>query len=83
MRTTLTLDEDVATKISAEARRSGRSFKQVVNDTLRMGLAARSRAPKLPRFRIGSHETLRLRPGFNYDKPEDVFDLLDGAARQR
>lgn len=83
MRTTLTLDEDAAAKITAESRRSGRSFKQVVNDTLRNGLAAKSRAHKLPPFRVSPQHTFRLRPGFNYDKPEEVFDQLDGAARQR
>ena len=41
MRTTLTLDEDVAAKLRAEARRSGRSFRDVVNDAIRRGLASR------------------------------------------
>ncbi len=37
MRTTLTLDDDIAAKLKAEARRSGRSFKAAVNDLLRLG----------------------------------------------
>jgi len=39
MRTTVTLDADVAAQIEAERRRSRRSFKDVVNDALRRGLA--------------------------------------------
>ncbi|PYS27035.1 MAG: hypothetical protein DMF75_21135 [Acidobacteria bacterium] len=38
MRTTLTLDDDVAAKLDADARRSGRSFKETVNHYLRLGL---------------------------------------------
>ena len=36
----MTLDDDVAAKLKADARRSGRSFKEVVNDVLRRGLVA-------------------------------------------
>ena len=38
MRTTLTLDEDVARQLKERARRSGESFKEVVNSVLRQGL---------------------------------------------
>jgi len=37
MRTTLTLDDDVATRLDA-LRQGGRSLKQVINETLRAGL---------------------------------------------
>ena len=40
MRTTLTLDEDLAVRLKQLARREGRSFKEVVNDAMRRGLAA-------------------------------------------
>jgi hypothetical protein len=39
MRTTLTLDDDVAAKLRAETRRSGRSFRDTVNETLSMAEA--------------------------------------------
>lgn len=38
MRTTLTIDDDVAAQLE-QLRASGRSFKQLVNDALRAGLA--------------------------------------------
>ena len=47
MRTTLTLDDDVAAKLKAEARRDGRALKEVVNDVLRRGLSARAAAREL------------------------------------
>lgn len=39
MRTTLTLDDDLARDLAKLARRLGVSFKQVVNDAIRRGLA--------------------------------------------
>jgi hypothetical protein len=43
-RTTITLEDDVRTKLEAEVRKSGKSFKEIVNDTLRLGLCAREKA---------------------------------------
>ena len=39
MRTTLTLDDDLAEALNRKARLSGRSFKAVVNEAIRRGLA--------------------------------------------
>ena len=38
MRTTLTLDDDVAAKLASASRKSGKPFKQVVNAAIRRGL---------------------------------------------
>ncbi len=53
MRTTLTLDDDIARQLQERSRRSGTSFKEVVNETLRKGLG-RGEKPraKLPRFEV-------------------------------
>jgi hypothetical protein len=63
VRTTLSLDDDVAVKLKSEARRTGRTIKAVVNDALRRGLstpaARRSRAP----FRVKARDLGRLKPG--------------------
>jgi hypothetical protein len=45
MRTTLTLDPDVAQLLEEEAHRRRLPWKQVVNDAIRRGLAA-SRPPR-------------------------------------
>ena len=39
MRTTLTLDDDLAAALREQAQRVGVPFKHVVNDTLRRGLS--------------------------------------------
>ncbi|MHA6670196.1 hypothetical protein ACX3O0_15150 [Homoserinimonas sp. A447] len=45
MRTTVTLDPDVAAEIERVRAAEGRRFKQVLNDALRIGLRELSRTP--------------------------------------
>jgi plasmid stability protein len=53
MRTTLTLDDDLARRLREKARRSGASFKEVVNAALRKGLLGGEKpSPRLPRFEV-------------------------------
>ncbi len=51
MRTTLTLDEDVADALKERARHLDQPFKQVVNDLLRRGLRPDGATPSEP-YRI-------------------------------
>ena len=51
MRTTLTLDDTLAKTLKERAVSTGRSFKSVVNETLRRGLQAASGAGSGPRTR--------------------------------
>ena len=51
MRTTLTLDDDIADSLKQRTRLLGLPFKQVVNDALRQGLSP-SAAKKSPAFRV-------------------------------
>jgi hypothetical protein len=50
MRTTVTLDDDVAAIIESERRRTGESFRTTVNRLVRRGAATdrRRAAPRLP-----------------------------------
>jgi hypothetical protein len=83
MRTTITLDDDVAANLRTIARKSGRAFKDVVNDALRKGLALEIAAKRLPPFAIADEHLIRLIPGLNYDKVEEIFDQLDSPSRLR
>ena len=67
MRTTLTLDPDVALALRRLAHESQRSFKDVVNDAIRAGLARRE-APRRRRYRLKPQSLGGVRPGFNLDK---------------
>jgi hypothetical protein len=48
MRTTVTLDDDVAARLEREVKRRGAPFKTIVNDVMRAGLDAlgAARAPR-------------------------------------
>jgi plasmid stability protein len=78
MRTTLTLDEDVAAKLRAETRRSGRSFRDVVNDTLRRGLATRRAAPTQKPFTVAARDLGKLLPGLSLDNVADLLEQVEG-----
>ncbi len=77
MRTTLTLEEDVAAKLKKEVRRSGKPFKAVVNEAIREGLEARSRQKKLPPFKVKARN-LGLRPGLSYDCIGELLEIAEG-----
>jgi len=49
MRTTLSLDDDVSAQLRRLQAESGESWKQVVNDVIRTGLATREQAAARPR----------------------------------
>ncbi len=77
MKTTIMLDADVAEKLRAKARKTGRSLKDVVNDALRNGLAAESHMRHLTPFTFEQPQLIRLKRGFNYDKVDEIFDQVD------
>jgi hypothetical protein len=65
MRTTVTLDEDVAAKLSRAARERGVSFKAALNDAVRAGLGAGS--PPTKSFRVAP-QPLGIHPDIDVDK---------------
>ena len=77
MRTTLTLDEDVAAKLRAEVRRSGGSFRKVVNETLRRGLASQRATVKPTPFKIVPRD-LGLRAGLSLDNIGELIEQTEG-----
>jgi hypothetical protein len=81
VRTTITLDEDVRAKIEAEMRKSGKSFKETVNEFLRAGLMARREAKPAKPFEIYSRD-LHARPGLNFDNIEELLDQVEGPMRR-
>jgi hypothetical protein len=74
VRTTLTLDDDVAALLKKEARKSGEPFKQVVNQALRLGLTA-------PKQATGKRFVVKPRNlGLpHFEKTEQYLEFLEGA----
>ena len=79
MRTTLTLDDDLAARLQAESRKTGRSFKTVVNDYLRAGLAQRRAANKATPFRVEPVRMGTLLPGRSYDNIGALLEDAEGS----
>jgi hypothetical protein len=78
MRTTLTLDEDVAAKLKAEARRAGLPFRAVVNEMLRRGLASRREAARQRDFKITPRDVGDLKPGLSLDNVAELIEQTEG-----
>ena len=81
MRTTLTIDDDVAKLLDEEVKRSGGTFKGVVNRWLRQGAIAERRPEKSKQFEIKARP-LGSRPGLNYDSMSSLLDEAEGPFRR-
>ena len=81
MRTTVTLDPDVAAKLKEAARRRGTSFKEVLNASVRRGLEGEGEAPEPYRLRTRS---LGVRAGVDLDGALGLAaDLEDAEVRRK
>jgi hypothetical protein len=74
-RTTLTIEDDVMSRLSHEARRTGKPLKTVVNDALRRGLE-RSSGPHEP-YRVAA-KRMGLRPGLELDDINGLLERIEG-----
>jgi hypothetical protein len=74
VRTTLTLDDDVASLLKKEARKSGEPFKQVVNRFLRLGLTIKP-AVRKP-FKV---TPIDLGLPRDFEKVEELLEYLEGS----
>jgi len=80
VRTTLSIDEDVAKLLRREIRRSGASLKAAVNHFLRLGLMA---AGKRGQTKFIVHpRPLGLPQGLSYDDVEELIEGLEGPAHK-
>jgi hypothetical protein len=77
VRTTLTLDDDLAARLKCETRKSGKSFKEVVNEALREGLAKRPGKEDIPPFKVKARR-MGLRPGLSYDCVGELLEQIEG-----
>ena len=83
MRTTLTIDDDIAMLVEQEVRQTGESFKGTVNRLLRQGLmAGREKGTKKPfvvtPFPLGVGEMLDRHNG----KVSALLDELEGPSHR-
>ena len=81
MRTTLTLDPDVSADLKRRVRESGKPFREVVNEAVRLGLRAGTarRAP----YRLKPASLGGVLPGVDLDRALRLADALEDDAIAR
>lgn len=76
MRTTLTLEPDIADRVRREMRRTGKGMKELVNEALRVGLGLAGKpAPPKP-FVVRPH-AFDFKPGIDLDRMNQLVDELE------
>ena len=71
--------EDIAARLMEAQKKTGRSFKEIVNETLRQGLERQQASRrKLPRF-VVEPRAMGQRPGVNYANIGELLEQLEGA----
>lgn len=78
MRTTLTLDPDVARRLDSEMKRSGEGMKSVVNRALRLGLGMSDKPVEPAPFRVEPH-AFGFRPGTDLDRLNQLVDEMEAS----
>jgi hypothetical protein len=81
MRTTVTLDPDVAAKLKEETRRRGISFKEALNSSVRRGLERGDAKPQP--YRMPPPQRMGARPGVNLDKALQLAGELEDTETMR
>jgi len=77
MRTTLTLDDDLAQQLKELARASDRSFKEITNEAIRRGLSVGHPPADQPEpFRVEA-KACGLRSGIDPLKLNQIYDDLE------
>ncbi len=82
MRTTLTIEDDVAFGIKRiQQTEPDKSFKVLINEILRRGLQHVPRKKSKSPFKVRSRP-IGLRKDLNFDNIEEVLDILEGVHRR-
>jgi hypothetical protein len=60
-------------------RRSGKSFRDIVNDTLRCGLVEKRVATRRRPFKVEARDLGNLRPGLSLDNVGELLEQIEGS----
>ena len=77
MRTTLTIDDRIAKALKDVAHRSGKTYKQVVNETLRAGLSANRIMDEAQPYRLKPVSMGEVAGGYNITKALKLAEHLE------
>jgi hypothetical protein len=77
VRTTLSIDDDIASLVEHEVQRTGDSFKGTINRLLRQGLMASREKAAVKPF-VVTPIPMGLGPEHSYDKISELLEELEG-----
>jgi hypothetical protein len=77
VRTTLSIDDDIAHLLNQEISKNGKSLKQTINHLLRLGLMQAGKPQPSKPFTV-TPRPLGLPPGLSYDNIGDLLEALEG-----
>ena len=77
MRTTLTIEDSVDKSLREIAHKTGKPYKQVVNETLQAGLAARRVVSKARPYRLKPCALGEVTPGYNLTKALQLAEQIE------
>lgn len=76
----MSLDEDVTESLREEMKQTGKSFKETVNDLLRLAVQTERKKTQEP-FVVRPFHTAPL-PGLSFDNIEELLDQVEGPNRK-
>jgi hypothetical protein len=76
MRTTVTIEDDLAIAIEELRKREGLSFKNALNQLIRLGVQAKSAPPKTKPYRTPTR-ALGLKPGIDPTRLNTLVEELE------
>jgi hypothetical protein len=79
MRTTLTLDDDLGGILQRKSREQGIPFREMVNRTLRLGLARETPGKSPLQIKTRPH-AFGFKPGVDLDRLNQMVDELEAVA---
>jgi hypothetical protein len=77
IRTTVTLDDDVVARVKRESQSRGATFRDTLNDLLRVALLGVDNGPRRRTLRIKPTH-MGYKPGLNYDNIESLVEYGEG-----
>jgi len=83
MRTTLTIDDEVARRLKQRALDTGRPFKHVVNEALRIGLQETGAEPAHRPYAVDAVSLGRTAVGFDLDHATRLAGELENEEQRR
>lgn len=77
MRTTLNLDEDILDRARTLAEKSGKAFRSIVNEALRLGLGQVQKKVLTHSYLTKPHK-MGLRPEYSLDNIQELLSSIEG-----